>query len=139
MSGDEEVPKPNAWEELLTLLFEGERVEWIVFGEWLGVFSGRSPDPGYVPKDKQGVLLDAGDAEPLMGGWSLRTFPTGSQQLEGYTIQVWTDQRILRSHVLGHNSTYQVLYSLPRHPKSFNVTGTLPQMFPKYPLTSDVT
>lgn len=136
MADNEEENVANAWEELLAFLFEGERIEWIVFGDWLGKFSGGESDPGYVPKDKQGVLLDAGDAEPLMKGWTLRTFGSESR---AYAIQVWTDQRILRSHVLGHNSVYQVMYSLPRHPKSFDVTSTLPQMWPKYPLGQDVT
>lgn len=128
---------PNAWTELLELLFPQEVLEWIVIGEWVGQLTDQLPDPQWVPVDKQNVLLDPGDAEPLMSGWNLRTF--GSTMGGAYAVQVWTDQRILRTHILGGTTAYQVIYSLPRHPKSFTLTMTLPQLYPKYPVSKEVT
>jgi hypothetical protein len=132
---------PNAWTELLELLFPQEVLEWIVIGGWAGGLIGQRPDPYLVPVDKQNVLLDPGDAESLMIGWNLRTFgnTVGGAMGRAYAVQVWTDQRILRTHILGGTTAYQVIYSLPRHPKSFVLTMTLPQLYPKYPVSKEVT
>jgi hypothetical protein len=87
----------NAWKDLLVLLEEGEKVEWVVFGNWGWSYDDKpalgygEPEPPPVPLEKRGLLLDAGDAEPLMRGWS---FNGGYGSPECYAVRIWTDRRI---------------------------------------------
>ncbi len=81
----------DAYKELKKELLKGEVVEAIVFGEfgWSGF---HEPDPPFVPKDKQGVILTLEEAKPLMQGWTLYC---GFGAPLAYAMNVWTNKRIL--------------------------------------------
>lgn len=111
----------SAWEELLALLDEGEQLEWIVLGDhFVRYLAARDDEPRVeptaIPEEKRNILLDPGDAEPLMSSWSI----FGNRG--AFTFQAWTDRRILRSET---NVISRVL-SLPRHPRSFHCRTLIP-------------
>ena len=111
--------EPNAWNDLLEVLEPGEKVEWVIFGNYGWCYADKpeaggygEPDPPPVPVEKRGILLDAGDAEPLMKGWS---FNGGFGAPECYAVRIFTDRRILWVHEYDGSTS---LSSTRRHPEA---------------------
>jgi hypothetical protein len=117
----------DAWAELLAKLEPGEHVEWVVFGNWGGNSTPErppmdrydtalrygEPDPPPVPLTSRGILLDAGDAEPFMHGWSFNS-RYGSPMT--YAVRIWTNRRIF--WITQYDGATS-LDSTPRHPQAF--------------------
>lgn len=83
--------KLNAYIDLVKCLDKDESIEAIVFGEW-GWGGYKEPNDPPVPKDKQGIVLTAKEAKPMMAGW---TYDCGYGAPECYATYVWTNKRVL--------------------------------------------
>lgn len=101
----------NAYDDLKEFLYEGETVEAMVFGSW-GEWGAK--DPGYVPKDKQGVILTLEEAMPYMEGWVFDD--EEYYDPERYATHIWTDQRVI--WVSYYDGSTQ-LKGLPRNPEAY--------------------
>lgn len=80
----------SAYDELMTLLEEGEVVEAVVFGQW-GWSGYNEPNPAPVPKEYIGKTLTLKEAEPFMEGWS---FYGGYGSPDCYATNIWTNRRV---------------------------------------------
>lgn len=96
----------SAYDDIISILEEGESVEGIVFGPfgWGRVpQDGETWDYGYgepgeetgeeppVPFDMRGKVLTLEEARPYMQGWS---FYCGHGAPECYSAYIWTNKRI---------------------------------------------
>ena len=108
----------NAWNDIVSKLESGENIEWIIFGNWGG--SGSEPESGAycepnpppVPVEKRGIILDAGEAESFMHGWS---FFGGFGTAKCYAVRIWTNRRIF--WVTQYDGSTR-LSSTRRHPEN---------------------
>lgn len=87
---------PNAYEELMAYLEEGETVEGIVFGQWgwgsgTGKLGYKEEEP-FIPFNLRSKVLTIQVAEPYMKAWS---FYGGYGAPMCYATNIWTNKRVI--------------------------------------------
>lgn len=96
--------KITAWDNLNESLDDGEVIETILFGEWLGMGDGPLPQP------PTNLLMSGEDARPYMQSWEI---DGKAYECEAYRTVIHTSKHVI-SIAPGDTGIDQTI--LPRNP-----------------------
>lgn len=99
----------NAYDDLIELLDDDEKVEAVVFGHW-GGWHSEDGSPYVVPQGIKGKLISINEAKFYMHGWS---FYSGYGDPEAYAVYIWTNKNVIFVHEYDGST---MLSSVPRNP-----------------------